>query len=70
MPFAAKNYHLLIVGLVIITIGYVIMRVENEMDGFWSLYVSPILLLIGYLGIIYAIIWRPREEADSAASAD
>lgn len=62
MPFERRNYLLMLLGLALITVGYVIMRVENEMDGFWSLYVSPILLLAGYLGIIYAIVWRPRVE--------
>lgn len=62
MPFERRNYMLLILGLVIVTLGYVIMRVENEVDGFWSLYVSPIVLLAGYLEIVYAIIWRPRSK--------
>jgi hypothetical protein len=63
MPFGRRNYQLIGLGLLIVAIGYIIMRVENEMDGFWSLYVSPLLLLIGYLGIVYAIIWRPKTEA-------
>lgn len=42
-------------------LGYVMMRVENEVDGFISLYVAPILILGGYLEIIYAILWRPKE---------
>jgi len=34
------------------------MRLENEMDGILSLYVAPLLILGGYLEIIYAILWR------------
>lgn len=60
MPFDRKNYLLLIAGLVVILIGYVIMALENEVDGFLSLYVSPLLLIFGYVEIIYAIIWRPK----------
>ena len=63
MPFERRNYLLLLLGLAIVGLGYTIMRLENEMDGFWSLYVSPLLLLAGYLEIVYAIIWRPRAKA-------
>ena len=63
MPFGRHNYVLLIVGLLIVLAGYTIMRVENKVDGFWSLYVSPLVLLAGYLEIIYAILWRPRPDA-------
>ena len=44
--------------------GYVIMRMENEMDGFISLYVAPLILLAGYLEVIYAILWRPAKESE------
>ena len=63
MVFERHNYVLLIVGLVVIVAGYAIMRMENETDGFISLYVAPLMLLGGYLEIIYAILWRPREAA-------
>jgi hypothetical protein len=55
MVFAKRNYLLLVLGLVM-------MRMENEVDGFISLYVAPLLLLAGYLEIIYAIIWRPSND--------
>ena len=42
------------------------MRVDNQIDGFISLYVAPLLLLGGYLEIIYAILARPRDEASAA----
>ena len=66
MVFTKKNYSLLIIGLVMIVVGYVIMRMENEVDGVISLYVAPLLLLAGYLEIIYAIMWRPKAEAAQA----
>ena len=65
MPFHARNYILMVVGLVVVAVGYAIMAAENEVDGFLSLYVSPILLLTGYLEIIYAVIWRPKEEEEA-----
>ena len=63
MLFTRRNYILLILGVLAIVIGYSAMRIENEVDGFISLYVAPLLILAGYLEIIYAILWRPRPES-------
>ena len=62
MPFDRRNYLLMVLGLVIVAIGYIIMGIESEMDGFWSLYVAPLLLITGYLEIVYAIVWRPKPK--------
>jgi len=64
MVFTRTNYVLLLVGLVVITVGYVIMRWENKVDGFLSLYVAPIIILAGYLEIIYAIYHQPKTESE------
>lgn len=69
MVFTQRNYLLLTLGLVMIVIGYVIMRMENEVDGFISLYVAPIILLAGYLEVIYAILWRAKETEPEAQEA-
>ena len=66
MPFETKNYTLIVAGLILVAIGYGIMAAENELDGFWSLYVSPILLLTGYVEIIYAVVWRPKASESAA----
>ncbi len=63
MVFTRQNYVLLVLGVALIVVGYTAMRIENEMDGFISLYVAPLLILGGYLEIIYAILWRPRKSA-------
>jgi hypothetical protein len=71
MIFTRRNYTLLIVGVVFVVFGYTIMRIENDVHGFISLYVAPLLILGGYLEVIYAILWRPkdsREESKAVAS--
>ena len=68
MVFSKRNYMLLILGLAMIVVGYMMMRMENEVDGFISLYVAPLILLGGYLEIIYAIMWRPKSEESQADS--
>ncbi len=63
MVFERKNYLLLMLGIALVVVGYVIMRMENEVDGFISLYVAPLMILGGYLEIIWAIMWRPKRES-------
>jgi len=65
MVFGRRNYLLLLIGVALIAIGFIIMRVENEVDGVISLYVAPLLLLAGYLEVAYAILWRPKEVVES-----
>ena len=65
MVFARRNYVLLLLGLALVVVGYVAMRMENEVDGFVSLYVAPILILGGYLEIVYAILWRPPSGVEA-----
>lgn len=62
MVFSRRNYVLLLFGVAAIVLGYVMMRIENEVDGFISLYVAPILILGGYLEIIWAILASEKEE--------
>lgn len=64
MIFTQQNYMLLILGVLAIVVGYTTMRLENEVDGFISLYVAPLLILGGYLEIIYAILWRPKPKQE------
>ena len=69
MVFQRGNYLLLLLGIAIIVVGYVMMRTENEVDGFISLYVAPLIILGGYLEIIYAILWKPKKKDDALQPA-
>lgn len=61
MVFERKNYLLMLLGVAAVVIGYVMMRAENQVDGFISLYVAPLIILGGYLEIIWAILHSPDE---------
>lgn len=67
--FQRRNYILLILGLLAVAVGYVMMRVDNQVESIVSLYVAPLLILGGYLEIIYAILWRPKDEVPSSEAA-
>ena len=69
MVFTRRNYVLLFAGVAAVVVGFVIMRLENEVDGFISLYVAPLLILAGYLEIFYAILWHPKQEDEEQRTA-
>lgn len=68
MVFARTNYLILIASVALVVVGYTVMRMENAVDGFLSLYVAPVLILGGYLGVIAAILWRPKETEGEATA--
>ncbi len=62
LVFEKWNYVLLLIGVLLITVGFTAMYIENVYKGFISLYVSPILIIGGYAEIIYALLWSPSDE--------
>lgn len=58
MIFSASNYRLLGIGIILIIAGFTAMRIENEVYGLVSLYISPVVILAGYILIIFAILRR------------
>lgn len=64
------NYRIMIIALALVIGGFTIMRLENEVDGFLSLYVSPLLIVAGYVGVLVSILWRPRARAEPGAPGE
>lgn len=72
MPFTATNYRLLVIGLAIVVVGFILMsgggsgdpNVFDEGSIFHPrrITVAPIVTLVGYLFIVYAILKRSRSE--------
>ncbi len=48
LPFTIKNYLLFLAGIVTIIIGYFLMSI-GPYDSVYSLTISPIVLLVGYI---------------------
>jgi ABC-type Fe3+ transport system permease subunit len=63
LVFDSTNYLGLVVSTLLIAIGFVAMYLDGQFQGFVSLTVSPLLILAGYGGLIYAILWRPDDES-------
>lgn len=64
MVFERRNYILIAVGVLMVAVGFSLMRIENEFLGTISLYVAPLIILGGYVEIAYAILWRPSDEEE------
>lgn len=63
MFFSAFNYRLIGLSILLIVTGFTAMYLENEIHGFISLYVSPILVMAGYVIVIFAIMKHDRDES-------
>lgn len=68
MVFGRRNYVLILAGIALVVVGYAIMRIENDVDGFTSLFVAPLLILGGYLSVIYAILASPEKARETETS--
>ncbi len=71
-PFTRENYKWLIIGIVVAFIGFVLMsgggtNDPTQFDGdslfsFRRLTLSPLMILVGFGVILYAIILKPKEQ--------
>ncbi len=77
LVFGRRNYVLLLGSIGLIALGYVLMAADNargvdaqgvhlSLHSALSLTVAPLLLLAGYLGIVGAILWRPKADEEPA----
>ena len=60
MPLAKPNYLLIGIGAAVIAFSYTTMYLENRADGFFSLHVSPVLLVGAYALILFALLYRKK----------
>lgn len=67
--FERRNYVMLLLSVLLIVVGFVAMYLEGEFLGFISLNVSPILIVGGYAGVIYAILWRSDDTPEAEKSS-
>ena len=69
MFFSAYNYKMIGIAIFLIVAGFTAMYIENKVNGVISLYVSPIVIMAGYILVVFAIMKHRRDgKAESAAS--
>lgn len=64
LPFTKKNYQLMVIGLVVVAMGFTIMTLDNQPHGFGFLGItlSPIIVVAGFAIEIFAILYAPKEK--------
>jgi membrane-bound ClpP family serine protease len=70
-PFTKKNYIIFLAGIGLILLGYVLMIGGGSEDpnvfnpaifDFRRITLAPIVCLSGFVAIIVAIMWRPKQN--------
>jgi len=77
LVFTRENYKLLIIGAVIIVIGFLLMvggradspdQFNPEIFSFRRITLAPIIVLLGFAFEIYAIMKKPKEDEEEQSS--
>lgn len=66
MPFERMNYLLLLAGIGIIAFGFFLMSIGDFKDASEfsiALHIAPIVVVAGFLEVIYAIMYAPKKAA-------
>ena len=64
LPFSKKNYQLMVIGLVVLAIGFYIMTLDKEPHGFGflGLTLGPTIAVAGFIVELFAILHRPSDR--------
>ena len=64
LPFGKKNYQIMIIGLIVLVIGFTIMASDQDTYGFGflGLTLGPIVVLAGFIIEIVAILYTSKEK--------
>jgi len=64
LPFGKRNYQMMIAGLLIITIGFIIMMLDKEPHGFgfMGITLSPVVVLTGFVVEVFAVLHTPKDD--------
>jgi hypothetical protein len=63
LPFGKKNYQWMIIGLIALTVGFLIMTMDGAQHGFGflGLTLGPVVVMAGFIIEIYAILHKPTK---------
>ena len=62
LPLGMRNYILILVGLLMIILGYIFMSGKNDIYNFTKLSLSVIFVIGGFFFIVLAIMWNGRKK--------
>jgi hypothetical protein len=64
LAFGRKNYILMLVGIVVLAIGFIIMTLDNEQYGlgFMGITLGPIVVMAGFIIEFFAILIKDKNH--------
>ena len=64
LPFGKTNYMIMIVGVLLIIIGFIIMANDSEQYGFgfMGLTLGPIIVMSGFIVEFFAITYKSKSK--------
>ncbi|MBP9927449.1 MAG: DUF3098 domain-containing protein [Cyclobacteriaceae bacterium] len=64
LPFRKRNYQLMVIGVLLLILGFTIMSLDKDPYGFgfMGITLSPIIVLAGFVVEIFAILHTPKEK--------
>ena len=63
--FGKKNYRLMILGIIVIFIGFALMIGTEDIYDFRKTTLAPIIVLAGFVIEVFAILTRPEQNNES-----
>ena len=71
LPFGRMNYILLLIGIGIIGLGFFLLSLDDFVDATEfsvSLYIAPVVIVGGFIEIIYAIMYKDKSQTSPATT--
>ncbi|MEP1032884.1 DUF3098 domain-containing protein [Ekhidna sp.] len=67
LAFTKANYKIMIVGVVVLALGFILMTMDTEPYGFgfMGLTLGPIVVMLGFIIQFVAIFHKPKSKSDS-----
>ena len=64
LPFGRQNYQLMVIGLIVLVVGFTIMTMDKEPHGFGflGLTLGPFIVITGFIVELFAILRRPSDR--------
>lgn len=64
LAFTTINYIIMLVGIIVLAIGFMIMAsgTEQEMFGISQITVGPMILMLGFIIEFVAILYKPKKD--------
>lgn len=64
LAFKKQNYFLMLAGLALLSLGFIIMTIDDTTHGFGflGLTLGPILVMAGFIVQFFAIMYKPKEN--------